>query len=250
MRRFLSYVLAMAVTACLLGGCRETPAEPTLPEESTDHTAEPTQQTQEQTEAPSAPEQTTESPVCYLLEIKRDDQSIFDGPSYDNIWVGTVEEAGTYTILEEVTDAEGNLWGRLKSGAGWVDLTDIHAWDPDETPVSANFVDERLLASGEYEHCVADTSEYMVQIAFRFYEMVYDFSLSSLQMSEEGFEVVESYFMLPEMTPERPLVADLVFPGDMSAYGISFKDASGNGYHYIVTLSGRNGLVELSTETP
>lgn len=244
MKKIFAYVLALAMAACLLGGCREQPAEPTAPEQSTGQTTEPTQ-------APT-PEQTTEAPTenyGYLLEIRRADQSVFDGPSYDNTWVGVVEEEGVYTILEEVTDAEGNLWGRLKSGVGWVDLTDIRAWDPEKTPISANFADDRLLASGEYEHCVADITEDAIQLAFRLYEPVYDFSLSSLQMTDDGFEVVESYFMLPEMTPERPLVADLVFPGDMSAYGISFRDSDGNGYHYIVTLSGRNGTVELSAET-
>ena len=31
-----------------------------------------------------------------------------------------VGEAGIYTILSEVWDADGNLWGEMKSGIGWV----------------------------------------------------------------------------------------------------------------------------------
>ena len=250
MKKLFVYVLVLTMAACLLGGCWEQPETPTLPDQGTTQPTQDTPVTQTPTEPASEPEETTEpQQSAYLEAIRRADQSIFDGPSYDHKWAGTVEEAGTYTIVEEKTDDEGNLWGRLKSGAGWVDLTDIRSFDPEKTPVSGNFADARLLASGDYEHCIADTSEYMVQLAFRFYTVVYDFSLTSLQLGDDGFEVEEAYFMLPEMTPERPLVADLVFPGAMGAYGISFKDAGGNMYHYVVSLSGRNGTVVLFPQT-
>ena len=110
-RRAVYFFLMLSL---LLAGCAgahtETPAAPA------------------ETTAPTVPVQTlptietaapTESAVPYLLRIERNDQSIHEGPSYDDIFVATVGEKGVYTIVEEATDAEGNLWGRLKSGIGW-----------------------------------------------------------------------------------------------------------------------------------
>ena len=35
--------------------------------------------------------------------------------------------SGTYTIVEEATDEAGKLWGKLKSGVGWICVSDISA---------------------------------------------------------------------------------------------------------------------------
>ena len=52
--------------------------------------------------------------------------SIFDGPSYDYTYVQSVGQDGIYTIVEEAYDSEGNLWGKLKSGLGWVLLEEAY----------------------------------------------------------------------------------------------------------------------------
>ena len=61
----------------------------------------------------------------YLEEIWWSEEPIYSGPGYGYSYVGTVEEAGVYTIVEEKYDGAGDLWGRLKSGVGWVNLTHI-----------------------------------------------------------------------------------------------------------------------------
>ena len=143
MKRFVRITIIFAL-ALLLAGCREVPAAPaettlpaqtTLPEETTVpvHTTVPVETTLPPetavptepvpTTAPTEPVATESGSLPYLQFIQRADQSIFDGPSYDYALVGTVQQRGTYTIVEETWDYEGNLWGRLKSGAGWVDLT-------------------------------------------------------------------------------------------------------------------------------
>ena len=58
----------------------------------------------------------------YLMKIERG-LSIFDGPGYEYQPYKGIQETGTYTIVEEFYDKKANTtWGRLKSGAGWVDL--------------------------------------------------------------------------------------------------------------------------------
>ena len=186
--------------------------------------------------------------VSYLQKVPNADQSVFDGPSYDHRFVGTVEEAGTYTIVEEVKDEEGNLWGRLKSGKGWIDLTDVKEKIKSPSPISANFADDKLLKSGKYHHCIADDSEQTVQIAFRANETLKNVSFYSMLFVEE-FEKLEDLYQLEKMTPDKPLVADVSFPGDMSMYGISFEDGKGVVRTYTVSINGRNGTLFISEKT-
>lgn len=59
------------------------------------------------------------------------DTEIYEGPSYDSGIADIIGEAGVYTIVEECTDDYGNIWGRLKSGAGWIWLgEEPNVWCP------------------------------------------------------------------------------------------------------------------------
>lgn len=52
---------------------------------------------------------------------------IYDGPGYHNSLAMVLDESGTFTIVEEAMDSYGNIWGKLKSGVGWVNVTRIRA---------------------------------------------------------------------------------------------------------------------------
>ena len=183
----------------------------------------------------------------YLQQIDRADQSVYAGPGYDYCFAGTVRERGTYTIVEEAVDHEGSLWGKLKSGIGWVNLTEIQSEDYQNAPISANFADENLLLHGAYHH-YSDAQEYRIPIAFRAYGTLRDVTLFTMGYTAEGPFPGEDFFTLPEMTREMPLVAELAFPGDMTAYGIRFTDESGTAHTYTVYISGRNGALMLTEE--
>ena len=182
--------------------------------------------------------------VPYKQKVKRADQSIFAGPGSTYSWVGTTEEPGTFTITNEVRDETGNLWGRLKSGKGWINLTEVKETAKSTLLISANYADRALLDGGNYHHCIADDSEYMVQVAFRAYEKLTNISLFEIFITEEA-DLEEKVFSLSEMDRKKPLVADLGFPGDMSMYGIRFTDKNGKEYTYAIAISGRDGSLEL-----
>ena len=263
--RILCLVLALAMMTGLTGcGRTEVPEESAAPAEST---AAPTQAAEPvQTEAPAettepaeeATEPPTEAPAeaseeivgfrSYLETVYLADLPIFSGPSYDDVCVGIVEESGVYTIVEEAWDYEGNLWGRLKSGAGWINLTDSRIAAQAKVPVSAGYASQRLLSSGNYDQCICDESEYAVKIAFRFYEEVTDVCFSYLQFDGEAYVVADTAGAFPRLSPEKPMVMWLSFPGDMSCYGLYFTDSSGTPHRYIISISGRNGLVVLTEE--
>lgn len=266
--RILCLVLVLAMMTGLTGcGGTEAPEESAAPTEST---AAPTQATEPvQTEAPTEatepaeeatepPTEATEAPTeaseeivgfqPYLETVYLADLPIFSGPSYDDVCVGIVEVAGVYTIVEEAWDYEGNLWGRLKSGAGWINLTDSRIAAQAKVPVSAAYASQRLLSSGNYEQCICDESEYAVKIAFRFYEEVTDVCFSYLQFDGEAYVVADTAGAFARLSPEKPMVMWLSLPGDMSCYGLYFTDSSGATHRYIISISGRNGLVVLTEE--
>lgn len=266
MKKLLAMTAVFALLAALLSGCTinitlgETTPVPEIPSGeslSTQPAETPTAQLPEQTEpAPSteAPTQPTETvppvqtgePGLYLVTVTRADQPIYNGPGYDYTCVGTVRQAGIYTIMEEARDASGNLWGRLKSGLGWIDVTDVTRGERPRVPITAGYADEYLLLHGYYYSCVADDSEYTVAIAFRAQENLRDVCLYSLVLEESGYGIGQLLGTYPELPPDIPLVAWVSFPGDMSAYCIGFTDSTGAVRYYLVTISGKDGSVVLS----
>lgn len=268
MRKYRIHLLVMAALALLMAGCMADPAEPAAPTE-TETTVEattvtvteedPTVGTTEEVpptvtaevpteeETQHRPTEESGNTVPYLQQIDRADQSVYSGPGYDYGFVGTVRKRGIYTIVEEAEDYEGNLWGKLKSGMGWVDLTQIRSEEYRSALLSANFAEEDLIHSGAY-HYFSDGQEYRVPIAFRAYGTLRDVTIYTMEFDAEGYFPGEELYSLSQMTEELPLVAELSFPGDMTTYGIRFTDEQGDAYSYIVYLSGRNGALMLTEE--
>ena len=58
----------------------------------------------------------------YLVTAQGAKEAIpyYSGPGYGYAAAGYIKEDGKFTILEDKYDSQGNLWGRLKSGVGWV----------------------------------------------------------------------------------------------------------------------------------
>ena len=256
MKQVMSIILLFATVLTLFAGCgKPVPAEEiaTDPALANVPTVLPTEiptepATEPPTEVHTEPVQ-PESKFPYLQKITQPDQSIFDGPGYDNFLVGTVEVSGTYTIIEEATDYEGNLWGRLKSGAGWVDLTEIRRHIQNPPVLTANFADGRLLSSGNYHYYVGQPSEFSVTVAFRTNEILTDVTFFSMDLSE-FLQKDQDLFVIDELTPEKPFVAEIAFPGDFTTYGIRFTDQRGNVCCHTISISGRNGTLCLSEYIP
>lgn len=210
---------------------------------------EPEETTTEATQ-PEEPDVTEPEEQGYLQRIERPDQSIYDGPGYDYGFVGVVEKTATYTIMEEKKDDEGNLWGRLKSGAGWVNLTEVRARNEAEEQVSANFADKTLLKSGKYHEFIVEESEYLEKLAFRCYENVTDVQFTWLVWNGETMEVDKVLHTIPELKAGEVFVAGVVFYGDMTMFGLSFVDADGVTHYYSVSVSGRNGSLVFTEYQP
>ncbi|MCD7842771.1 MAG: hypothetical protein LUG56_09930 [Lachnospiraceae bacterium] len=180
----------------------------------------------------------------YTIRITRNDLPVFDGPGYDYSYVWTVYSAGTFTIVDEEEDSEGVFWGCLKSGAGWIDLSEAVSEETNEQPVTAVFASGQIVAEGEYLEYVADDSE--TALAFRPNEELKDVTFSLLEYDEEGeWKIAEERYTIPVLSEGDVFVAGISFYGDMTAYGISFTDEAGEERCFAVHISGRNGSLLL-----
>ena len=92
-------------------------------------TVEPTQPP---TKKPTAPPP-TEGFESYLVWLNAGVR-VHDKASASSAVTYIIETSTNYTIVDEATDSSGDLWGKLKSGIGWVNLS--HP-DVEETTVAA-----------------------------------------------------------------------------------------------------------------
>ena len=164
---------------------------------------------------------------------------IFEGPGYDYVYEKLVGKDNTYTIVMEMWDEEGNLWGKLKSGAGWVDLDYIKRME--NSPIIISFADDRLLGTEDYREFTMGSSKYRENIAFRANETLSNVHFTSLGFAYGGYTVEEDLYSFNRLRSDWPFVASVPFPGDMTTYGVSFTDADGDPHYYAIYISGRNG---------
>lgn len=65
---------------------------------------------------------TSVSKCPYLVKVTADCLYIRKGAGTNTAKVGKITDKGVYTIVEERMGSGASLWGRLKSGAGWISL--------------------------------------------------------------------------------------------------------------------------------
>lgn len=167
---------------------------------------------------------------------------VYSAPGYEEgVCTGIVGVDGIYTIVSETSDIYGNIWGCLRSGAGWVDLNYVRTMGrPAVTAYHADIVGLTEDYGCDY---IADSSEYMTRIAFRANEQLLNVQLTALRYEEDGYVVEKHHDLIPLLEEGAYYVAGVVFYGDMTVYGISFIDVAGEERCYAVSLSGMDGSV-------
>lgn len=250
-KRLFSFIFFVYLLVFLSSGCN---LEITIKDDSMPDTT----QTQVQESADAQPAEKMESEPeeevqtepeeednSYRINIPRIDQAIYSGPGYQYQYVGNVGVAGIYTIVEESRDSNNILWGRLKSGIGWVDLNDIHRSD---NPITIDYADPDLLASGNFHHCDKNAGAHSVAVAFLAQQTLFNVQIFYNTNDYDGvWENGYDLYYLKELNPDKPIVAAVSFT-DTSTYLITFEDAYGNFYMYEfyesgADLDGMSGIV-------
>ena len=194
--------------------------------------------------------ETEKPPVFpYTVKITRPDLTIHEAAGYD-YYAAMLLPIGTYTITEEAKDEEGNLWGKLKSGAGWIDLTKAAETPASPILLTAEQLPKNTLPDGPYHEHIASADDYALRMLFRAYGVLTNITFSALSYGDSGTVPVGDVYTLAKLTPEKPLVITASFPGDLSAYGISYTDADGNRHNCMLSISGRNGSLVMQEYTP
>lgn len=167
---------------------------------------------------------------------------IYDAPGGG--FVQNVGEDGVYTIVEVQNDNSGMPWGKLKSGIGWIQL-EKDTLEAKLEPLTVQYADSNDL-NGDHHETVLSTSEYKVYALFQANEPLTDLCIYDTQFGDAGFLPDQLLYKLPSLTPEKPLIAHLEFPGDFSSYIVCYRDNSGTAHELLLSVSGMDGSLVLS----
>jgi hypothetical protein len=247
MKQFWVIMLCLSM---LLYGCAK-------PVETTPPTTEPVIQTSPEATPPEttiAPETTlpveettpagtepTEGFSSYTVSIADPEKRIYEGPAFCYPVATLVGEAGVYTIVEETLDTDLNLWGRLKSGLGWICLT-----EPPIVQVSADYAPDHFVAAHSW-HC--GEAEYVTHIGILPNEPITNVVVSRLGITPAYVEE-EILWTVESLSADEAAKISVVFWGDMTTYGIRFLDMHGNPRYFALSVSGRDGSLVCTEYLP
>ena len=107
----------------------------------------------------------------------------------------------------------------------------------------------------EFEEYIAPDAMSESKIAFLPNETLQNFQVLELEFveaDEDGNILFSSQevYLAGDLSPQRPLFANLSFLGTIPNYGISFTDEAGIAHHYTIGESGKDGSLFLSPFTP
>lgn len=125
----------------------------------------------------------------------------------------------------------------------------VEPFVPQETTVHVDYAQDDYVNGAVDEFNIPEDFA-GVRVLFTTNKTVSDFKILHLTceaIDDDGnitFAVEETYSQ-PELTPDRPLVAGLEFPGDMPSNGISYVDADGVTRNFAVDMSGMDGSLFL-----
>ena len=228
-------VCILSILCLLLTACAQVPPPAETAPPATEMTLPP------ETTAPA--EVTVPASSEYTISVDDPETMLYEGPGFLNGVVDLVGEAGVYTVMEEATDPDGNTWGCLKSGAGWICLT-----NPPLAPIYADYAGEDFNAFYAYW---SDETDYITSIGFTPAERITNVKFGLLDWFEtESWQMAEELYAIDELDPDHAFLAQVVFWGDMTTYGISFIDADGAQRHYAVSISGKDGSLICSEYIP
>ena len=257
MKRNFQFLLILVLLYCsVMSGCNakdhnipteQTPTtEFTVPIQTLAPTTTPTEVATIPTEAPTVP--TTEPTIPdrpfatqypYLEPIPAE-ACIFKSADTASEFVRTIGADGTFTITEEVRDTYGNLWGRLKSGIGWVNLSNPYCHGAQLPPITISRAGNAVLNS-DHHMAVVDT-EYARAISFVPHETVTDLRI----IFTNAGEIVRTVYTMDQLEVGKPLVAHLSYEGDFYGYLFYYTDANGIEHANSIYESLRDGSLLVS----
>ena len=197
------------------------------------------------TQAPTEP--STEPPVTepviteckFRQKVKNDLYYIFKEPDH-GAKIARVLPKGVYTIVKETYDANGHHWGKLKSGAGWICLTDIQE---NQVPIKIDEAEKSFLNSGEYTKHGNVNGKYTIPVLLMANQPLTEVAVYNVDHNtskKTGSPIAKR----ETLETDQSMVVWLDFGGDCAEYQIRCVDAAGTTYKYRISenLSDSGGI--------
>ena len=185
-------------------------------------------------QTPQTPQTPQQSSSSYVIRVSSDEREVHKQPNWVSEFVQYLP-VGNYTIVEEAFDGE-ILWGKLKSGIGWVCLDEILGYRVGAAPVVITECD----GSGNYQRYDVHQGSYTRGITVYFREEVKSLSLCYAPGGTVESEVLQ---LKGPLKPGSPIAFYVEFPGDLSEYQLWVEDIYGVWHTYHIYISGYDGSV-------
>lgn len=176
----------------------------------------------------------------YYVTVTDKNYPIYETPDASKAPIATVKAAAIYTIMEEVRDDIGNVWGRLKSGAGWIIVTELYKEQIEGVEIMVDHAPEYMPEGSDYYVCGDDLSQYAAPFVLYTSDTVTDLQIWELKLADYDHEAVKPIGTWAEWNPDTAVVVLGSFPLDFSAYGVFFTDSNGAVHKYRVLESGED----------
>ena len=242
MKKSFALLSLILVFTILLGGCdleEDAPRKKKKPvtEPSASVSAEQTElpaTLPPQTEPPTEPTEPLSTSFPYTLKVPAE-ACVFKEPNRDSQFVQTIGADGTYTIVAEERDLQGDRWGRLKSGIGWVNLSNFFCEGSQLPPITISRSGELLLSRPH--QLINVHSTYVRKISLMTHQHVTNLRVVFTNHGEQQ----ETVYACTTLNPTMPLVLALNFEGDFFGYDIEYTDSNGNFHSHSICESGLDG---------
>lgn len=131
-----------------------------------------------------------------------------------------------------------------------------HAPEPDigtdsfasTVPIRIEYADDTVISAHHYD---CGEEEYVTSLAITANEDVEDLTFSMLTWSESNsYTVEQDYKTVAQLDSGSVFLADIVFYGDLTTYGIRFRDKAGTMRYYCIYISGKDGSLICDEYTP
>ena len=186
-------------------------------------TASPSTETQAETEPPvQLPPMSTSFPYTISAPAEA---CVFTMPDPDSKFVQTIGQDGIYTITEEARSENGDIWGKLKSGLGWINLTNPYCSGSQVPAVTCSYTGNEVLQ----RNIITYRSGYdWPYLTFHVHTTITDVQL----IETNHDEYVKTHYTAPLWQGGSFLIIQPSFPFDFSAMTLSYYDSNGQ-YHSI-----------------
>jgi len=106
--------------------------------------------------------------------------------------------------------------------------------------LTASFAEEIAYGGKAIEHTVTQ-SPHTMRIAIQSARGITDVRLMAADLTEHGMTLTHELYALDVLHADTALILGLVFPGDLSTYGVTYTDAEGVRTSCLLYLSGKDG---------